>query len=631
MPEHARKTETHKNLDNSLSFSYKKEKIKKSLPYTHSNFQISRKMTCPCDGGCPRCTSIQAKLRIGESDDEYEKEADRVAKQVMRMPDPILHRKKCPLKSDTSCKEDEEETPKGGTLMKKGSSTSVPTPIVPSIVSEVLGESGETLDMQSRAFFEPRFGYEFGNVRVHTGEKAEKSARSINALAYTFGRDIVFGDSFSMRGSAAGQELLAHELSHVIQQKNNPAEKIHQWNSRPDVSDREAGHSAGKMISTPDHDGEKLIRRRARDVIWPGNLCMPFQYEEEAKQTLGEMKDSLIPFITTLFGSEVGDLWSAYLNRRKGASLVPRVYKSPESSIVQGFAMSWATLRRIRDLADLIISDLERTRSCPELPDTEWAELPVENFLPYQELNSTGPDGKTDSDIDYGRIGELPGNIAGGVGSSDAGPDTRRVTGNIRLYRVRDEAGNMKQVKMQTDFVFIVEDAVDFCPGQPGAPPEWQFTIPLSRLEVSGYAYDVPFKVIYKGPTVERTLPDFIANCWQNPSKQKIPFNFTIQARLPQSRLFYVSSNGKVTVHSYAQYDASDLPAGVGSKYYIGIRRLGMLFDSNEGNYLFTVGKNQSHTWTGLDPGNYYLEIWKDEPGVFSPYVLRGEGFINIL
>jgi Domain of unknown function (DUF4157) len=66
---------------------------------------------------------------------------------------------------------------------------------------------------------EPRFGHNFGNVRVHTGEKAAESARAVDALAYTVGRDVVFGAGRYAPGTAAGQRLLAHELAHVVQQR----------------------------------------------------------------------------------------------------------------------------------------------------------------------------------------------------------------------------------------------------------------------------------------------------------------------------------------------------------------------------------------------------------------------------
>jgi hypothetical protein len=89
---------------------------------------------------------------------------------------------------------------------------------VPPIVHEVLRSSGQPLDAKARSFFEPRFDYDFSRVRLHTDAKAAESAQAVNALAYTVGRDIVFGGGQYAPGTNAGQRLLAHELTHASQQ-----------------------------------------------------------------------------------------------------------------------------------------------------------------------------------------------------------------------------------------------------------------------------------------------------------------------------------------------------------------------------------------------------------------------------
>jgi hypothetical protein len=84
-------------------------------------------------------------------------------------------------------------------------------------VQEVLRSSGTSLDARTRAYFEPRFGRDFSGVRVHTGARAAASADAIAALAYTVGRDIVFGAGQYDTASGAGRRLVAHELAHVAQ------------------------------------------------------------------------------------------------------------------------------------------------------------------------------------------------------------------------------------------------------------------------------------------------------------------------------------------------------------------------------------------------------------------------------
>jgi len=86
------------------------------------------------------------------------------------------------------------------------------------IVNEVLRSPGQPLDGATRAFMEPRFGRDFGRVRVHTDERATQSARAVNALAYTVGRNIVFASGAFRPETSEGSLLLAHELTHTIQQ-----------------------------------------------------------------------------------------------------------------------------------------------------------------------------------------------------------------------------------------------------------------------------------------------------------------------------------------------------------------------------------------------------------------------------
>lgn len=88
----------------------------------------------------------------------------------------------------------------------------------PSIVHDVLSSSGQPLDAATRAFFEPRFGHDFSQVRIHADDRAAQSARAVQAAAYTVGQDVVFGASQYAPYDLKGRHLLAHELAHTIQQ-----------------------------------------------------------------------------------------------------------------------------------------------------------------------------------------------------------------------------------------------------------------------------------------------------------------------------------------------------------------------------------------------------------------------------
>jgi hypothetical protein len=112
-------------------------------------------------------------------------------------------------------------------LHKSSNQGCAPIP-APPIVHQVLQNPGHPLDNATRAFFEPKFGHDFSNVRVYTGTKADESARAVNAFAYTFGQNVVFGKDMYNPQSRNGMRLLEHELSHVADQskRNNSSEKV---------------------------------------------------------------------------------------------------------------------------------------------------------------------------------------------------------------------------------------------------------------------------------------------------------------------------------------------------------------------------------------------------------------------
>lgn len=89
----------------------------------------------------------------------------------------------------------------------------------PAPASIVPTSDGQPLDSATRAAMEPRFGHDFSKVRVHTDARASEAARSVQARAYTIGSDIVFRSGAYAPGSTDGQRLLAHELTHVVQQQ----------------------------------------------------------------------------------------------------------------------------------------------------------------------------------------------------------------------------------------------------------------------------------------------------------------------------------------------------------------------------------------------------------------------------
>ena len=153
--------------------------------------------------------AIQAKLAIGSVDDPLEHEADRVADQVMRMPDldpsvtsaPPQVSRKC-----AACEEEERVLQAKPAELPKAAAREVPH-----VVDEVLRSPGQPIDTPTRIFMEQRIGYDFSDVRVHNNARAASSARAINARAYTLGNDLVFGAGQYSPNSNEGKHLLARD------------------------------------------------------------------------------------------------------------------------------------------------------------------------------------------------------------------------------------------------------------------------------------------------------------------------------------------------------------------------------------------------------------------------------------
>lgn len=164
-----------------------------------------------------RAHVIQTRLTVNQPGDEYEREADAAADQVMRMPAPTtLQRQRTAWREEETLCRRCTECDEGEKLHRQELGPGPDS--VPPLVDEVLGSPGRPLDREARAFFEPRFDYDFARVRIHTDAQAATSARSANAHAYTVGHHIVFGEGQYSPQTSAGQHLLAHELTHTVQQ-----------------------------------------------------------------------------------------------------------------------------------------------------------------------------------------------------------------------------------------------------------------------------------------------------------------------------------------------------------------------------------------------------------------------------
>lgn len=159
--------------------------------------------------------TIQAKLSINQPNDAYEQEANNVAEQVVGTKSTSKPTFFSPVSIQRKCKECEEEE-KGSVQRKEAGNAQTTSAQTENYVSSVSG--GKPLAKEDKTFFESRMGYDFSGVRIHNDTMAQQSAKKINALAYTHGNDIVFAQGQYEPGTTEGKKLLAHELTHVVQQ-----------------------------------------------------------------------------------------------------------------------------------------------------------------------------------------------------------------------------------------------------------------------------------------------------------------------------------------------------------------------------------------------------------------------------
>lgn len=605
----------------------------------------------------------QAKLTISAPHDPHEQEADQVAEQVMRTSGPIalstgetpnLQRKcaacsgssgacSCPeedaLKLDQQIAtpqitqlqrkpaiEEEDEEVKLQTKRESGE-----TPAASSTAqthAEAVQGGGTPLPGSLRSFFEPRVGRDLSGVHVHTDTRAASAARSVNALAYTVGNDLVFAAGQYAPETTHGQKLIAHELAHVVQQRGGEKRiqrfvacevppmcpprasgEVRRSRTTPLQLEPLASPRFGVLISnfaidedTPKPDlhmsmtwinlvahlglgaadfweilgfsdcegtsprNTSLRQRRANAILslipmpprsrilaatgapmtdciasnmteagrsrnravlirrlpgragpplpgpippvgpvrppgTPLGFCVPYPAnvlgQLEAMRDRAFIESVWLPYARGMFGADVYLLWRDYLNRPKGASLTPRVFRGAGNRIVDAFRTDPATVLDQGLLYTDIVLAVSHTPEAT-IPLSGLASLsppiPLGTLMPPASLMRT---------INYtaGYI-RIPGNIAGGtgvvgVGSSDAGPDLRLVSGSVRVLRSRPTptAPETKFAIMQLELQVI--DAVDFCPGAPGPAPAWPATVPMSRLEATPTepTYDLPFHV----------------------------------------------------------------------------------------------------------------------------------------
>jgi hypothetical protein len=269
-----------------------------ALQQTHGNQYVQRVVA-----------GIQAKLKVGQPGDIYEQEADRVADEVMRMTEPKVSRQvneeieKLPPQAKTITPilaltlqrqddEEEEELKKKkkeeeeeGLIMAKGISGKAPEvrDDLHTRLNQSIG-SGQPLPKETRTFMEERFSVDFSSVRIHADTEAAKMARDLNAEAFTTGRNIYFGAGIYNPSTSAGKKLLAHELTHVVQQNGRNMTNIDRkaLTEKSKISFKPTEKSSDPLSSYPFL--QKVLNKKEKD-----KLRKPLEIRRRIRQLQKEM------------------------------------------------------------------------------------------------------------------------------------------------------------------------------------------------------------------------------------------------------------------------------------------------------------------------------------------------------
>ncbi len=251
-------------------------------------------------GAALAAAGVQAKLRVAEPGDASEKEADRVAERILSMPEPKVATAPPGARHPIA-----QPAVRRAIAPAPASAGGLPDDLANRI--EGLSRGGDPLPQAVRRYFEPRFGQDFSRVRIHTGAEPAQASQEIGARAFTVGEHISFASDAYHPQTQEGRRLLAHELTHVVQQRSESRREI-----RRDIFDDagaalggglelvegvagdvgEAIEVAGEAIEDP----MSLVRRYAPGLV-PILEQGPFEY---LKGLLGEAFDAVVGGVTAL-------------------------------------------------------------------------------------------------------------------------------------------------------------------------------------------------------------------------------------------------------------------------------------------------------------------------------------------
>jgi hypothetical protein len=343
-----------------------------------------------------------------------------------------------------------------------------------------------------RQDMEQGFGHDFSQVRVHADAIADQSARDVNAHAYTAGHDIVFRAGQFAPGRSTGRRLIAHELTHFVQQSGG---------------ERLPPHVQRQGMEPTDVPASAVLRDAPNAKTWTGAparcglaFCRPLPSEGMAIDSRKDMWLLFAAGIAYAVSSRVVPLWGTWAFG--GSSSILNL----TTDFGGDFMTSLTTAKTTKFLMDAIRAEL--TATPPSMPAAGFVKFDIPTLLPSAVKAIDDP--VSPNQMNFNAIGEIPGNIAGGIAKDQAATpigahpspqnDERIAKGTVTVF---DTGANLMIIP---NLSYTVKDTIDLCPGDCGAEKEQIATIPMSQWEATGISGDVPFTVDFPAPPL-LTLP----------------------------------------------------------------------------------------------------------------------------
>lgn len=359
---------------------------------------------------------------------------------------------------------------------------------------------GRGIDDQTRTKMESGIGYDFSQVNIHTDETAIQMNRELGAKAFTRGNDVYFNRDQYRPETTEGQHLLAHELTHVVQQ--GKADEALQGGSGK-VQKQAAGPAAPATQATGMLDDlGGLIPDIGTPLCpipsyCPSLYCSPYPTKALARSARSDMAPILLAGIAAKINPRVLPFWHTYLYGGSGPINVAGMFMN---DFITSKTTAKASLFLYKAIVRAIIS------SPPTFPGgSNTVTLNIASLI-RPEMNALNDPSHNDH-MNFSVIGEVPGNLVGGIGANQtshkigARPspfnDFRGVKGKVRVTRLPNGS-----LRIRPTLTYTVKDTIDFCPGDCGAPMERLATVPMSMFEASGISGDVPVYITFPSPAL---------------------------------------------------------------------------------------------------------------------------------